>query len=128
MQGLLDDIRDAGYTNMIVCNKWNTGWSSSKLIDPLDNTYMGYHFYFNSWSVSGATSSMQEALNAGIKLINTEIGADFNEYSQFSSSEVQELNDFMAWCAQREIGNTVWMNENLNNWESYQDLGIDFPN
>ena len=126
MQQLVNDIRNAGYTNPIVVNKWNQPWTV--INDPLDNTYQGYHFYFNSWSVSGAMSQMNTALSKGIKIINTEVGADYNEYNSFTTATVNELNDFMAQCANLGIGNTVWMNENLNNWNRYQDLGIDFPN
>ena len=79
MQGLVTEIRAAGYTNPIVVDKWNQAWTV--INDPLDNTYQGYHFYFNSWSVSGAISQMQTAQSKGIKIINTEIGADYNEYS-----------------------------------------------
>jgi hypothetical protein len=126
MQTLVDEIRDAGYTNPILVNKWNQPWRV--INDPLDLTYQGYHFYFNSWSVSGAVSQMTTALSKGIKIINTEIGADFNEASSFTTATVAELNSFMQWCTDQNVGNCVWMNQNLDNWERYQDLGIDFPN
>jgi hypothetical protein len=122
---LIDAIRAAGYTNAIVVNKWNTAWH--KFTDPLDNTYQGYHFYFNSWSVSGATNQMNIALSRGIKVINTEIGADFNEYRSFTTSTVRELTEFLAWCADRGIGNTIWMYEDLHNWNRYQQLGLNIP-
>jgi hypothetical protein len=125
MQDLVDSIRDAGYTNPIVVNKWNQAWTV--INDPLDNTYQGYHFYFNSWSVSGATSQMNNALSKGIKIINTEMGADYNEYNSFTTATVEETNEFLAWCTDHGIGNTVWMNENLNNWQRYQQLGLTFP-
>ena len=125
MQGLVDDIRAAGFTNLIVVNKWNQPWT--KIIDPLDNTYQGYHFYFNSWSVSGAMEQMNIAFSRGIKIINTEVGADFNEYSQFDSAEVQELVSFLEQSEELGIGNTVWLNENLNNWPRYQTLGLTLP-
>jgi hypothetical protein len=125
MQQLVDDIRGAGYANPIVVDKWNQPWTV--IDDPLDNTFQGYHFYFNSWSVSGAMSQMNTALSKGIKIINTEVGADFNEYNSFTASTVKELNDFLAQCASLGIGNTVWMNENLNNLPRYEDLGLTFP-
>jgi hypothetical protein len=125
MQDLVDQIRDAGYTNPIVVDKWNQPWTV--IDDPLDNTYQGYHFYFNSWSVSGATQQMQTALSKDIKIINTEIGADFNEYRDFDRSEVEELNQFLEWCYNHGVGNTVWMNENLNNMPTYEDLDLTFP-
>ena len=125
MQGIVDEIRDAGYTNSIVVNKWNQPWT--KINDPLDATLQGYHFYFNSWSPSGALSQMQIAQSKGIKLINTEVGADFNEHNSFTSSTVSELNDFLRQTTLMGIGNTVWMNENLNNMPRYQQLNLNFP-
>ncbi len=70
---------------------------------------------------------MQIALNLGLKIVNTEVGADCDEYSQFDSSEVAELNDFLNWCTAQGIANTVWMNENLNNMPRYQELNLTFP-
>jgi hypothetical protein len=125
MQQLVTEIRAAGYTNPIVVDKWNQPWTIIK--DQLNNIYQGYHFYFNSWSVSGAMSQMKTALSKGIKIINTEVGADYNEYSSFTTATVDELNTFMAQSASLGVGNTVWMNENLNNLPRYQSLGIDFP-
>jgi hypothetical protein len=126
-QGLIDDVRDAGYTNTLVIDKWNTAWSTAVFDDPYDAIYTGMHFYFNSWSVSGAMSQMNTALNLGLKLVNTEVGADYNEASSFTTSTVDELNNFLAQCAEQGVGNTVWMNENLDNWQRYQQLGIEFP-
>lgn len=125
MQSLVTEIRSAGYTNGILFDKWNQAWTTVN--DPLDNTYQGYHFYFNSWSVSGAISQMQTAQSKGIKLINTEVGADYNEYSAFTTSTVSELNQFLSQSAAMGVGSTVWMNENLNNMPKYQQLGLDFP-
>ena len=124
MQALVDDIREAGYTNPLLVNKWNQPWT--KINDSLEQTYQGYHFYFNSWSVSGATSQMNTALSRGIKIINTEIGADYNEASRFTTATVQEINSFIQWCSEKEVGNCIWMNENLDNWKRYRDLGLTF--
>ena len=125
MQALVNDIRSAGYTNPIVVNKWTQAWTL--INDPLDATFQGYHYYFNSWSPSGALSQMKTAQSRGIKIINTEVGADFNEYKSFTTSTVTELNDFLKQTTSMGIGNTVWMNENLNNMPRYQQLGLDFP-
>ena len=124
MQSLVTEIRDAGYTNPIVINKFSQPWTVVN--DPLDNTYQSYHYYFNSWSPSGAISNIKTALSKGIKLINTEIGAGY-EYPDYTASTVEELNMFMAQCVSLGVGNTVWMNENLMNWPHYQELGLDFP-
>jgi hypothetical protein len=112
----------------LVFNKWNQSWTV--LNDPLDRTYYGYHFYFNSWSVSGAMGSMQDAITAGIpanRIINTEIGADWNEESSLSASEVQEVNDFLQQCADLGIGNTIWNYQNIQNMDTYELLGLIIP-
>jgi cell division septation protein DedD len=125
MQSLVNEIRNVGYTNPIVVNKWNQPWTV--INDPLNNVYQGYHFYFNTWSPSGAMSQINTALSRGIKIINTEVGADYNEYNSFTTATVDELNTFLTQCASLGVGNTVWMNENLNNLPRYQSLGLNFP-
>jgi hypothetical protein len=123
MQGLIDDIRNAGYSNIIVANKWNTYWHS--LSDPLGKTYQGYHYYFNSWSVSGAMIQMGYAQSNGIKVINTEIGASYNEYGDFTQSNVNELSDFIAQCNSIGAGNLIWMNNDHDNWiYGYQNYNL----
>jgi hypothetical protein len=109
-------------------NKFSQPWSV--INDPLKNTYQSYHYYFNSWSVSYAISNAKLALSKGIKLINTEIGADYRENNYFSSSTVSELKSFLVQCASLGIGNLVWMNYNgdsSNNWPRYKALGLSFP-
>jgi hypothetical protein len=125
MQSLVDDIRAAGYTNPIVISKWTQYWTT--IHDPLDNTYQGYHFYFNTWSPSGAMNQIHIALAKGIKLLNTEVGADYRESRYFTWSTVHELNTFLSECADLGVGNCVWMNEDLDNWPRYQALGLDIP-
>lgn len=137
MQDIVDAVRSAGYKHRIVANKWNQAWSSMRVTDPEDRYYVGYHYYFNrvggdnnGWSLSGAKDGMQDALNAGFEgshIINTEIGADYNEENSFSQSEVNAVSDFMQWCADRGIGNTVWQCYGLNNWDTYQDMNLQFP-
>ena len=126
-QGLIDYVRNAGCSNTLVIDKWNTGWSTAVFNDPYDAVYTGMHFYFNSWSVSGAETQMNYALDRDLNVVNTEVGADSNEASQFSSSEVQELSDFLQWSSDNGISNTIWMNENLDNWNTYQTLGLVIP-
>jgi uncharacterized repeat protein (TIGR02543 family) len=125
MQELVDEIREAGYTNPIVVNKWDQRWT--KINDPLENTFQGYHFYFNYWSVAGAISQMEIALSRDIKIINTEIGADSREKRYFTEETVDELNTFMNQSANLGVGNCVWMVEDLDNWPTYQSLGMVFP-
>jgi hypothetical protein len=125
MQSLVDEIRDAGYTNPIVVDKWNQPWTVIR--DPLDNVYQGYHFYFNSWSVNGAILQINTALSKGINLINTEVGASYNEGKDFTTETVKELFNFLQQCTELGVGNTVWMNENLGNWPYYENFDFEFP-
>jgi hypothetical protein len=125
-QDMINDVRAAGYKNSLLIDKWNTAWNTCVFTDSQSNIYTGYHYYFNSWSLANAESQMQSALSLGLRIINTEIGADYNEASAFDLTEIAELNQFLAWCAARGIGNTVWMNENLSNWQRYQELGLTF--
>jgi hypothetical protein len=130
VQAVVTAARNAGYTHRLVANKWTQSWSSMAINDPLGKFYSGMHFYFNSWSVNGAISQMNTAKSAGVQVFNTEIGADYNEEGGFSQSEVQEVNDFLAWCADSEnriVGNAVWMRYGLQNADTYTSLGLDWP-
>ena len=125
MQSLVNEIRDAGYTNPVVVDKWNQPWTV--ISDPLDNVYQGYHFYFNSWSVNGAIQQINTALSKGINLINTEVGASYNEGKDFTTETVKELFNFLQQCTELGVGNTVWMNENIGNWPYYENFDFEFP-
>jgi len=125
MQALVNEIRAAGYTNPIVINKWSQPWTLVK--DPQNKVYQAYHYYFNTWSTSYAISNVKSALSKGIKLINTEIGASYNEHDSFTYSNVDKLNSFLSQCASLGVGNTVWMNWDLHNWSTYRSLGLNFP-
>ncbi len=127
MQNLTDLIRTADYTNGIVANKYAQNWNPSIIDDALNQTFHGMHFYFNSWSVSGAMTQMGYAQAYNVPIINTEIGADYNEYGSFSESEVDEVSDFLAQTYAEGIGNCIWMNENLSNWDTYVNLGLVLP-
>lgn len=128
IQTFIDEIRDAGYTYRIIVNKWEQSWNSfAQVDDPLDEFYTGYHYYFTNGAWSSAESQMQQALNLGLKIINTEIGADYNEASQFQNSEVARVNEFTEWCAQRDIGNTVWMLYGEQNLPTYISMGLENP-
>lgn len=126
-QHFIDLLRQ--YTNCpILTNKWYQNWK--KLNDPLNKDMYSYHFYFNSWSVNDAYDNMQEAINAGIypdQIINTEMGADYNEESAFSVSEVQEVNEFIQMCAEIGIGNCIWMYQNIQNGDTYDSMGLTIP-
>jgi len=128
MRSLVTAIRAAGYTNRLVVNKFNQPWAVIK--DPLNKTYQGYHYYFNSWSVSGAISNIKIAKSMGIKLINTEAGASYNEYPYFTWSNVGRLNSFLSQAASLGVGSCVWMNCHgaySNNYPKYKSMSLTFP-
>lgn len=121
MQTLDNDIRDAGYTNPIVVNKYAQDWA---VINDSGIIFQGYHYYMNTWNPSGAISNVKIALSKGIKLLNTEVGADSNEADNFTSQTVAELTTFLAQSALLGVGNCIWMHENLDNWQKYQSLHL----
>ena len=123
-QALIDEIRNAGYTNPIVTNKLNTAWF--KFSDPLNNTFQGMHFYFNSWSPAGAMTQMNTALSKGItNILNTEVGANYNEYKYYTQANVDALESFLSQSQALGISNCIWMNNDTVNWQGYT-LGFDF--
>ena len=125
-QYLTDEIRDAGYNNTILCNKWNTGWSTA--VDQYDTPpqWTGYHFYFNAWSPSGALTQMGYATAYDIGgVLNTEIGAHYSEYTYFTTALVAEVNEFLYESYQMGVGNCIWMNQGVTNWAYYESYGID---
>jgi len=123
MQDLADFVRNMGYNNKLVCNIWNQSWQ--KLDDAA--FYQGYHFYWDYWSVDGAKYKLQPALDKGIKIMITEGGAHTRERSQFTRALVAEETEFLAWCNQLNLGKTIWMYEDLYNWQTYLDLGLELP-
>jgi hypothetical protein len=128
IQTIVSAIRAAGYSYNIVVNKFGQSWwDMASIRDPLDKFWTGYHFYFDYWRLTDAKSEMTTALNLGLKVINTEVGADADEYPAFSQYEVDELNDFLIWCAQRDIWNTVWMRYGLGNYQAYKAYGLVNP-
>jgi hypothetical protein len=128
VQDFLNAIRGAGYTSKIVVNQHGQSWSSMATIsDPLDKFYTGRHPYFENWSLEGIVGEMQTAKGYGLKLMNTEVGADSNDTEPFDQVEVDRLNAFLEWCYGNDVGNAVWMRYGLENYPKYQKLGLTFP-
>lgn len=131
-QNLTDAIRDAGYTNGIVANLWNTPWSSSRIVDPIDNIYLGMHFYFDSssgpsWTNASAVTQMGWALAQDYKVLNTEVGAHVDGQNYFNYTNVGELQDFVDWCYDNDINNCIWQYEDEDYYSEYADCGFDYP-
>jgi hypothetical protein len=122
-QRLIDMVRTAGYTNPIVTNKLYTPWH--KFTDSLNNTYQGMHFYFNSYDTDTALGQMQLAFANGItKILNTEVGASFNEYRSFNYGNVKDLETFLLKSESLGISNCIWMNSDSDNWQGYTKYGF----
>jgi hypothetical protein len=98
--------------------------------DPLGDTWQGKHFYMNRYTYNEAIGHLQNAMDAGVdpnRMVNTEVGASFNEHPDYTTENVGQLNDYLAWCYERGIGNMVWLNKNTYNLGTYEDLGLDLP-
>ena len=120
---LADYLRAHGITNQLGVNLPPSYSNIVKYDAKLD--FQGYHFYFNSWSASGAMSWINTALSKGITLINTEQGANDAE-PPFTSTQKTYLNSYLDQCFDKGVGNLVWLNyysknglrKNLNAYES----------
>lgn len=140
-QDYVTALRNAGFTGGIVANVF---WDSDRLLelanvnDPLDKFYVGQHIYLYAggeliWNLGGgygndAYAWMNEGLAAGLKIINTEVGCDANGQAYFTASRVQEFNQFLEWCYDKDIGNTVWLMYGDYDYPKYKELGLTFPN
>lgn len=127
-------VRNAGYTNNIVADLfWRPtpiSLAFQKMVaieDPLDKFWTGHHVYFDQGSLSGWQSIMQAGIDAGCKMINTEVGADAREISYFTQSEVDDLSDFLQWCADRGVSNCAWLMYGDYNWPTYESMNLVWP-
>jgi hypothetical protein len=128
-QTFVDAVRNAGYTNNIVSNVfWRTPIQDmARVHDPLNKFWTGQHAYLDQNSLSNFKTIMQDGIDAGVKIINTEVGADAREIAYFTQTEVNQLNDFLQWCTDREIGNTVWLMYGDYDYPTYQSFGLVLP-
>jgi hypothetical protein len=62
---------------------------------------------------------MKTALTFGA-VLNTEIGADFNEAKAFTKTTIGEMNSFLAWSKVNNVLNCIWVNDKLSNLASYE--------
>ena len=121
---IADYLRSHGITNHLNCNMPSQHNSIIRPDATLDS--QGCHFYFNSWSVNGAMNIMNGALADGITVWNTEVGADSGENP--TTSTTAELNQFLAQCHAKGIGNYVWLNYGVStNLNRYKNTGLVMP-
>jgi hypothetical protein len=129
-QDLIDYVRDEGFTHTLVVNKlYTSGFGWKLLNDPLNKIYQGYHPYFqSSLDRANAFNSIQTAVNMGIKIINTEIGANSNNPDQWTQSQVNALQEFTENCAQIGVGNCIWTSWGTDWYYELLSYGYDFDN
>jgi hypothetical protein len=127
MQQLVNEIRADGYTNGIVFNKWYTRSWNNSIVDPLNKTYQGRHYYFNRISLNSAINDINTARNLGIPLINTEVGAHDYERLYFNESNVQATSDFFEYCYSHNVSNCLWVDVDIVNWDDYEFWNFEWP-
>ena len=132
MQNLITNIRLQVFNNTLVANRmWPYSWTVWN--DPINETFQGFHQYMNERPLATAISRMQTARDTGIqKIINTEIGANYNEHESFTDTQVRDLEEFFNWCYNQTapIFNCLWMREDTENWDDaggYDDRAFTFP-
>jgi len=135
IQQFVYDIRDAGYTSKIYCSRWYTQSQRDfiNIDDPLyGHIVCGQQQYMGSVGLSEAIRRTQVFLDAGVEVIDGEVGACIEEYPQFTQSLVDDVNSYLEWCDDNGVGACVWMLEGLRDWSvdsstSYKNLGLVFP-
>ena len=130
IQELINDIRTQGYNNTIITNKYSTPLQPwHKFEDPIDATYQGMHFYFNTWNAEGALSQINIALSKNItNLLDTEVGASHYEYTDYDQENIDELDTFLIQCQALGVGNCIWTNNDTKNLETYRQYELSlFP-
>ena len=128
-QDLIDYIEGLNleYYPVLVVNKLYTSGLNWKTLSYLKNDiYQGYHGYFNDETVQGLTNSMQNAVNMGIKIINTEMGPDSRGTDYFDQAKVDALQQFYDNCAQINVGNCFWISWGTEWYEDYLRYGMEF--
>jgi len=134
-QHALNTIRNAGYTNGVVMHKhWQAPYKPGqtdphiivKLNDPLNKTYQGIHHYFNETKDPYFETTYYK--NLGVtNLLDTEVGANYNESSAFTTANVKLLSDYLAWKKAQKGGACIWLNKDIGNLPKYEELGLIIP-
>ncbi len=136
IQTFINTIRNAGYTCNIVANKSPLGvapnqtWANmATIIDPLDKFWTGTHTYFDPASgktVANQIAEMNTAMGYGLKLFNTEMGAELGS-SLFTTTNVGYLNQYLDFLNTNGVGAVIWMYQSAQYLNLYVSLGLQFP-
>lgn len=129
IQSIVTDVRNHGYLNCLVFNKWGNASSWNNVTDNLSYVYQGYHYYFNYGTNESAWNIASQTVSQDIWVINTEVGASSNEYRYFDNTNVAMLSSFLnnSYNLRSNYGNLIWMNHNTENLATYKSLGLWFP-
>jgi hypothetical protein len=124
-QDLINDLRAYGYVGWLVYNLLPGQGPQQPLTlnDPLNKTAGGFHNYFNTASVNYAMDWVNRFLSRNILCVATEIGSNWNEYREFTSTNVQKVVDFSQQAYDLGLHNSghsaavilVWLNKDIEN-------------
>jgi hypothetical protein len=133
-QAYVTALRNAGEDNPIVSDVfWMQDIADMAVItDTEDSFYSGFHIYFNDgltqlWSLTQVEQQMTDGLNAGVKIINTEVGASTGGNQYFNSLNVGEVTDFLTWGEAHSVVNCVWLMAGSYEYQYYKTSGLIFP-
>ena len=128
---LVQDLRNAGYTNPILNNKHNHAfdWDRHKTENPSLDFY-GMHWYFTDESdyrlYSEWLKHMDSARDNGcLPLCHTEIGASHLGTQTWTQAQMDRLNDAVHESNARGNGCLVWMQKDADYRFKYEQLGFD---
>lgn len=120
VQEMIDDVRNAGYTNPLCMNKYAYQlWSQLATIDD-NNIYFGTHRYMESRTIASpgdALTQIDDALNTYhfTKMVNTETGASNTAdpdpiagYTGYKQENMDLTAYYLEYCADRNVGNCIW--------------------
>jgi len=112
VEPIITQLKGEGYTNLFVINKHSAAddWTT------IGADYYGKHFYMNNYTIPEFQGFMNSAITAGcIPMVNTEMGAHFAEYTNFTQALVDELEEDQLWASSNQIGYCIWLNKNIRN-------------
>jgi len=122
----VESLNLAYYPVLVVNKLYTSGLNWKTLSYSKNDIYQGYHAYMTAESLQSLTNSMQNAVNMGIKIINTEIGADSG--GNPTQQSVNNLQQFCDNCAQMNVGNCIWLSWGTEWYYDLLNYGYDFNN
>lgn len=121
---IIANIKAAGFTNPIIINKHTreNDWRT------IGANYYGRHYYMSIWTKTAIQAALTDAMIAGcVPMVCTEVGAHHKERDSFTTENVRQLSEQLAWSNGQGIGSLLWMNRDQDNWNRYMELGLVMP-